>query len=111
MKENIDKMRNIPDDYYISEDDFAELKKINDERTSTEKVMDYQNGYDDEFKKTCPNVTALEYLIVKSKITPKRMKNILDGTARTRIEEVYIISQVLAVPIKDILDIKQCTKN
>lgn len=60
---------------------------------------------DEEFKKTCPNVTALEYLIVKSKITPKRMKNILDGTARTRIEEVYIILQVLGVPIKDILDI------
>lgn len=50
MKENIDKMRNIPDDYYISEDDFAELKKINDERTSTEQVMDYQNGYDDAFQ-------------------------------------------------------------
>lgn len=62
---------------------------------------------DEEFKKACPNVTALEYLIVKSKIKPKRMKNILDGTARTRIEEVYIISQVLGVPIKDILDISK----
>ena len=55
------------------------------------------------FKNECPNVTAFEYLIEKTEISPKRLNNIISGKARTRIDELYRISMVLGVRIDDIL--------
>lgn len=47
MRDNIDKILNDQENYYIDEEDLAYLKEINDPRTSTEKVMDYETGYKD----------------------------------------------------------------
>lgn len=59
MQENIDKILNN-DDYYISIDDMKKLEKIKDERTSTEKIMDYQNGYNDAFENGYNGETEFE---------------------------------------------------
>jgi len=46
MQESIDKIMN-QENYYINVDDVEYLNKLKDERTSTEKILDYQNGYND----------------------------------------------------------------
>lgn len=56
-----------------------------------------------EFKNECPNVTAFEYLVEKTKISSKRLNNIINGKARTRIDELYRIAMVFGVRIDDIL--------
>lgn len=56
-----------------------------------------------EFKNECPNVTAFEYLAEKTEISSKRLNDIINGKARTRIDELYRIVKVLGVRIDDIL--------
>lgn len=56
-----------------------------------------------EFKKECPNLTAFEYLSESTKISTKRLKNIIDGNARTKVDELYRIAIVLGVKIDDII--------
>ena len=68
------------------------------------KILDYLDkmNSDEEFKKTCPNITPQEYLCVKVQpyIKPKRLINILTGKVkRIRLDEVDIISKVLNVDV------------
>ena len=62
-----------------------------------------------EFKNECPNATVFEYITEKTEISSKRLNNILNGKARTRIDELYLITKTLGVKIDDILskEIKQ----
>ncbi len=55
------------------------------------------------FKRECPNVTAFEYLIEKTEISSKRLDNIISGKAKTRIDELYLITKALEVRINDVL--------
>lgn len=56
-----------------------------------------------EFKKECSKVTAFEYLVEKTEISSKRLNNIINGKARTRIDELYRITKVLGVRIDNVL--------
>ena len=64
---------------------------------------------DEEFKKQCPGITAGEYLVVKTKLKPQRLKNILTAKAKARIDEIYAISIALNVKLSDIIthEVKQ----
>lgn len=60
---------------------------------------------DEEFKKTCPNIKALEYLIAKVNpdIKPQRLINILSGKAkRITLKELCIICYWLNIELKDL---------
>ena len=74
-------------------------------------IKHYMNKLENsiEFKNECPNVTAFEYIAEKTKLSSKRLNNILDGKARTRIDELYLITKALGVRIDDILskEVKQ----
>lgn len=59
-----------------------------------------------EFKSEHPNVTVFEFLIEKTEISSKRLNNIVNGKARTRIDELYIIAKALGIRIDDILSKK-----
>ena len=58
----------------------------------------------EEFKKQCPDITAGEYLVVKTGIKPKRLNNILTAKGKARIDEVYRIAMVLNVKVSDIIN-------
>lgn len=58
---------------------------------------------DEEFKKTCPDITAAEYLIAKANpdIKPQRLINILSGKAkRITLQELCIICYWLGIELK-----------
>lgn len=55
------------------------------------------------FKTNYSNMTAFEYIVDKTKLSPKRLTNIISGKARTRIDELYVIASALDVKIDDIL--------
>ena len=57
-----------------------------------------------EFKKSCPDISAGEYLAAKliDKIKPQRLCNILSGKAHTRVDEIILIAQVLRVSVDKI---------
>ena len=60
---------------------------------------------DEEFKKTCPDITATEYLIAKANpdIKSQRLINILSGKAkRITIQELCIICYWLDIELKDL---------
>lgn len=60
---------------------------------------------DEEFKKTCPNVTPQEYLIAKANpdIKPQRLINILNGKVkRITLAELVVISRVLRIELVDL---------
>ena len=60
---------------------------------------------DEEFKKTCPDITAAEYLIAKANpdIKSQRLINILSGKAkRITIQELCIICYWLDIELKDL---------
>ena len=60
---------------------------------------------DEEFKKTCPDIKAVEYLIAKVNpdISPQRLMNILSGKAkRITIKELCIICYALNIEITDL---------
>lgn len=60
---------------------------------------------DEEFKKTCPDITATEYLIAKANpdIKPQRLINILSGKAkRITLQELCIICYWLDIELKDL---------
>lgn len=57
---------------------------------------------DENFKKSCPDITAQEYLCAKvyPKIKPQRLANILNlNIKRIRIDEVDIIAQALGIDV------------
>lgn len=56
-----------------------------------------------DFKKEYPNIDVLEYLSEQSDIKIKRLKNIINGTAKTRIYELYKIAVVLGIEISDLV--------
>lgn len=59
----------------------------------------------EEFKKTCPDITAAEYLIAKANpdIKPQRLINILSGKAkRITLQELCIICYWLGIELKDL---------
>ena len=56
-----------------------------------------------DFKKEYPNIDVLEYLSEQSDIKIKRLKNIISGTAKTRIYELYKIAVVLGIEISDLV--------
>lgn len=66
---------------------------------------------DEVFKKENPNITVKEYLSLHTGIKINRLNNILKGTAKTRIYEVYHISMVLGVKISDIITDEIINKN
>lgn len=66
---------------------------------------------DEVFKKENPNITVKEYLSLHTGIKINRLNNILKGTAKTRIYEVYSISMVLGVKISDIITDEIINKN
>lgn len=66
---------------------------------------------DEVFKKENPNITVKEYLSLHTEIKINRLNNILKGTAKTRIYEVYRISMVLGVKISDIITDEIINKN
>lgn len=60
---------------------------------------------DEEFKKNCPNIKAVEYLIAKANpdIKPQRLINILSGKAkRITLQELCIICYWLNIELKDL---------
>ena len=63
----------------------------------------------EKFQKQCPDITAGEYLAVKTGIKPKRLNNILAAKGKARLDEVYKIAKVLNVKISDIItqEVKQ----
>lgn len=63
-----------------------------------------QLNNDEKFKKLYPNMNSLEYLSIRSNINIKRLKNVISGTAKTRIYELYKIAIVLNVKINDLLN-------
>ena len=58
---------------------------------------------DEEFKNQNPNITVIEYLSSVTQIKPKRLNNILNGTAKTRIPEVYRIAIALNIKVENLL--------
>ena len=56
-----------------------------------------------DFKKEYPNIDVLEYLSEQSDIKIKRLKNIISGTAKTRIYELYKVAVVLGIEISDLV--------
>ena len=61
---------------------------------------------DENFKKSCPGVTAQEYLCAKvyPHIKPQRLVNILNlNIKRIRIDELDIIAQALGVNISELI--------
>lgn len=57
---------------------------------------------DENFKKSCPDITAQEYLCAKVQphIKPQRLVNILNlNIKRIRIDEVEIIAKALGIDI------------
>lgn len=58
---------------------------------------------DEEFKKQNPDITVIEYLLTITEIKPKRLSNILNGTAKTRIPEIYRIAIALNVKVENLL--------
>lgn len=60
---------------------------------------------DEEFKKTCPDIKAVEYLIAKVNpdISPQRLMNILNGKAkRITLQEVCIICHWLNIEVAEL---------
>lgn len=60
---------------------------------------------DEEFKKACPNIKAVEYLIAKVNpdISPQRLMNILSGKAkRISLQEVCIICHWLNIEVAEL---------
>lgn len=73
----------------------------------TLKILSYLDKMkdDEEFKKTCPNVTPQEYLIAKANpdIKPQRLINILNGKVkRITLAELVVISRVLRIELVDL---------
>lgn len=63
-----------------------------------------QLNNDVKFRKLYSNISSIEYLSVQSNISIKRLKNIISGTAKTRICELYKIAIVLNVKIDNLLN-------
>ena len=60
---------------------------------------------DEEVKKTCPDIKAVEYLIAKVNpdISPQRLMNILSGKAkRITLKEVCIICHWLNIEVAEL---------
>ncbi len=58
---------------------------------------------DEEFKNQNSDITVIEYLSSVTQIKPKRLNNILNGTAKTRIPEIYRIAIALNIKVESLL--------
>lgn len=73
MRDNLDKILNDQENYYIHEDDLLKLNMA-DNTNSTQKIMDYQNGYNDAFENAQNGETEEEKNIRLAKIKAEMEK-------------------------------------